>query len=85
MKNDEIYSIFYIESEYSLLFFLPVCSKNIGGTIWYWIKSLISDIFKEQKLSKGTFFKENTDVFVITPNRRTFFFPDAENLKFGHF
>ena len=28
---------------------------------------------------KGTFFSESTDVFVITPNRRTFFFPETEN------
>ena len=32
---------------------------------------------------KGTFFKESTDVFVITSNRRTFFFPETENLNFG--
>ena len=34
-------------------------------------------------LGKGTFLSENTDVFVITPNRRTFFFPETENLNFG--
>jgi hypothetical protein len=27
------------------------------------------------KTFKGTFLSESTDVFVITPNRRTFFFP----------
>ena len=26
---------------------------------------------------------ESTDVFVITPNRRTFFFPETEHLNFG--
>jgi hypothetical protein len=26
---------------------------------------------------------EDTDIFVITPNRRTFFFPKTENLNFG--
>ena len=26
-----------------------------------------------------------TNVFVITPNRRTFFFPETENLNFGDF
>ena len=36
-------------------------------------------------LGKGTFLSENTDVFVITPNRRTFFFPETENLNFGDF
>ena len=34
---------------------------------------------------KGTFFSESTDVFVITPNRLTFFFPETENLNFGYF
>ena len=33
--------------------------------------------------SKGMFLSESTDVFVITPNRRTFFFPETENLNFG--
>jgi hypothetical protein len=32
---------------------------------------------------KGTFLLKDTDVFVITPNRRTFFFPETENLNFG--
>ena len=28
---------------------------------------------------------ESTDVFVITPNRRTFFFHETKNLNFGDF
>ena len=32
---------------------------------------------------KGTFLSEDNDVFVITPSRRTFFFPETENLNFG--
>ena len=32
---------------------------------------------------KGTFLSEDTDVFDITPNRRTFFFPETENFNFG--
>ena len=32
---------------------------------------------------KGTFLSEDTDAFVITPNTRTFFFPETENLNFG--
>ena len=32
---------------------------------------------------KGTFLSESTDVFIITPNRQTFFFPETENLNFG--
>jgi len=32
---------------------------------------------------KGTFLSEGTDVFVITPNKPTFFFAEAENLNFG--
>ena len=34
---------------------------------------------------KGTFFSESTDVFVITPNRRTFFFPETETENFEGF
>ena len=32
---------------------------------------------------KVLFFSEDTDVFVITSNRRTFFFPETEYLNFG--
>ena len=32
--------------------------------------------------NKGTFLSEDTDVFDITPKRRTFFFPESENLNF---
>ena len=32
---------------------------------------------------KGTFLSEGTDVFVITPSKRTFFFPETENLNFS--
>ena len=35
--------------------------------------------------SKGTILSENTNVLVITSNRRTFFFPETENLNFGDF
>ena len=31
-------------------------------------------------VGKGAFLSESTDVFVVTPNRRTFFFPETENL-----
>ena len=34
---------------------------------------------------KGTFLSESTDIFVITPIRRTFFFPETENLTIGDF
>ena len=34
---------------------------------------------------KGMFLSEGTDAFVITSNRQTFFFPEAENLNFGDF
>ena len=34
-------------------------------------------------LGKGTFFSESADVFVITSNRRTFFFPETKDLNFG--
>ena len=33
-------------------------------------------------LSKGTFLLEDTDVFVITPNRRIFFLTETESLNF---
>ena len=36
-----------------------------------------------KETGKGMFLSESTDVFVITPNRRTFFFPETENLNFG--
>ena len=36
-------------------------------------------------LGKGTFLSESPDDFVITRNRRTFFFPGTENLNFGDF
>ena len=36
-------------------------------------------------LGKGTFLSEHTDVFVISPNRRTFFFPETDNLNLGDF
>ena len=32
---------------------------------------------------KGTFLSEGTDVFVQTPNKRTFLFPETENYDFG--
>ena len=32
---------------------------------------------------KGMFLSESTDIFVITPNRRIFFFPENKNLNFG--
>ena len=35
------------------------------------------------KICKGTFLSESTYLFVITPNRPTFFFPETENLNFG--
>ena len=35
--------------------------------------------------NKSMFLSESTDVSVITPNRRTFFFPETENLNFGDF
>ena len=34
---------------------------------------------------KGTLLSESTDVFVITPNRLTFFFLETENFDFGDF
>ena len=37
------------------------------------------------EICKGTFLSEDTDVFVIISNRRTFFFPETENLNFGDF
>ena len=39
----------------------------------------------QQFNSKGEFLSEDTDAFVITSNRRTFFFPETENLDFVDF
>ena len=36
-----------------------------------------------KEMVKGTFLSESTDVFVKTPIRRTFFFPETKNLNFG--
>jgi hypothetical protein len=52
-------------------------------------EELTTDCYTPEKarrlvdLCKGTFLSEDADVFVITPNRRTFFFPETENLNFG--
>ena len=35
--------------------------------------------------NKGMFLSESTDVFVITPIRQTFFFPETRNFNFGDF
>ena len=43
--------------------------------------NLIVKIF----VAKVPFFSEDTDVFVITPNRKTFFFPETKNLNFADF
>ena len=37
------------------------------------------------QLGKRTFLSEGTDVFVISPNRGIFYFPELENLNFGDF
>ena len=37
----------------------------------------------EWKPIDGMFLAEHTDVFVISPNRQTFYFPELENLNFG--
>ena len=36
-----------------------------------------------QTVNKCMFLSEDTDVFVISPNKQTFHFPEIENLKFG--
>ena len=46
--------------------------------ISFWFDFILSGL-----LFKGTFLSESTDVSVITSNRRTFFFPETENLNFG--
>ena len=37
-------------------------------------------MFRQVATDKGTFLSEDTNVFVITPNR---YFPETENLNFG--
>ena len=34
------------------------------------------------KPNKGTFLSEDIDVFVLTPNRRTFLFSETEKIEF---
>ena len=63
--------------------------STIFTVIWKWefhseIVRLNQDLFcKDGALSdclKDTFLSEDTDVFVISPNRQTFYFPEFENL-----
>ena len=58
------------------------------GTIFFYLKKKLVRIFISKSKhfevdDKDTFLSEDTDVFVMTPNRRTFFFPETENLNFG--
>ena len=44
-----------------------------------------ADSFAAGAVGKGMFLSESTHVFVINLNRRTFFFPETENLNFDDF
>ena len=44
---------------------------------------LVDETNKKEAEDKGTFLSDDNDVFVIISNRRTFFFPETENLNFG--
>jgi hypothetical protein len=46
---------------------------------------VIFEAFVKNLPFKGTFLSESTDVFVITSNRRTFFFPETETENFIFF
>ena len=37
----------------------------------------------KKRQDKGTFLPEDIDVFVISPNRGTFYFPELKNLNLG--
>ena len=66
-----------------------LCFNRISEKILQRIKDCVKYDKIDQMMihpdCKGTFFSERTDFFVITPNRRTFFFPETENLNFDDF
>ena len=45
-----------------------------------WTKTNPMKMFRQVATDKGTFLSEDTNVFVLTPNR---YFPETENLNFG--
>ena len=49
----------------------------------YISKNLHFNNQNDQQEITGIFFSEDADVFVITPNKWTFFFAETENLNFG--
>ena len=53
------------------------CKERLCKRIKKW-----SEIYDKKK-DKGTFLPEDIDVFVISPNRGTFYFPELKNLNFG--
>ena len=46
-------------------------------------KPLIKKNRASARKLKGAFLSEDTDVFVMSPNRQTFYFPQIKNLNFG--
>ena len=64
-----IYAIIGLELFSGLLH--KTCFDNITGTVIFIYYSY------SRTAVKGTFLSEDADVFVITPNRRTFFFPET--------
>ena len=55
---------------------------NLGASSEATGKPPFTSLRPKLGFGKGTFLSEDTDAFVITPNRQTFFFPETENLNF---
>ena len=62
-----------------VLYFIYPCYKTAAHLSFLLASMQICLFFK------GTFLSESTNVFVITPNRLTFLFPETENWNFGDF
>ena len=58
--------------------------KKRGFVLFTNFGNVLPDL-KHMYVSKGKFLSERTNVFVTTPDRQTFFFPETENLNFADF
>ena len=54
-----------------------------GSFFPYNLRAFHTTVYLLKVLCKGTFLLEDTNVFVITPYIRRFFFPETESLNFG--
>ena len=76
------YLIGYWKPNWSIKWFRSKCPLFLADSV------ILEEIAtEEQKVAKviGPFLSEGTDVFVMSPKRRTFYFPELENLNCGDF